>query len=112
MVDVITTIRNVTAGAELSLPSPKKAQKLKALFLGKKSHTMSGEGKAGRSSRSVGSIEELFEEGSAMLEKRQAFILLFYVYHIGNGNFGNCQTRQRPMSVFVRNNFFMRLFYE
>lgn len=75
VVDVITTIRNVTAGTELSLPSPKKAQKLKALFLGKKSHTMSDEGKAGRSSRSVGSIEELFEEGSAMLEKRQAFLL-------------------------------------
>jgi hypothetical protein len=73
VVDVITTIRNVTAGAELLMPSPKKSQKLKALFFGKKSHTMSDEGKAGHSSHSVGSVEELFEEGSAMLEKRQEF---------------------------------------
>jgi hypothetical protein len=84
VVDVITTVRNVTAGTELSMPSPKKSQKLKALFFGKKLHTMSDEGKAGRSSRSVGSIEELFEEGSAMLEERQEFIDLFYVYLIGN----------------------------
>ncbi|KAJ4753645.1 Protein phosphatase 2C-like [Rhynchospora pubera] len=70
VVDVITTVRNVTAGAELSLPSPKKAQKLKALFFGKRSHSMGDEGKAGRASRSVGSVEELFEEGSAMLEER------------------------------------------
>lgn len=73
VVDVITTVRNVTAGAELSLPSPKKSQKLKALFFGKKSHTTNDEGKTGRSSHSVGSVEELFEEGSAMLEKRQVF---------------------------------------
>lgn len=87
VVDVITTIRNVTAGAELSLPSPKKAQKLKALFLGKKSHTMSDKGKAGRCSRSVGSIEELFEEGSAMLEKRQAFLLFLLCLLYWEGEF-------------------------
>lgn len=51
--------------------SPKKNQnKLRSLLFGRRSH--SSVGKLGNKSASFDSVEELFEEGSAMLDERHA----------------------------------------
>lgn len=58
--------------------SPKKNQnKLRSLIFGRRSH--SSVGKLSKSA-SLGSVEEIFEEGSAMLEERHVLILLQLMY--------------------------------
>jgi hypothetical protein len=53
--------------------SPKRNQnKLKSLLFGRRSH--SSIGKFGGKSASIGSVEELFEEGSAVLEERYILV--------------------------------------
>jgi hypothetical protein len=53
--------------------SPKRNQnKLKSLLFGRRSH--SSIGKFGGKSASIGSVEELFEEGSTVLEERYILV--------------------------------------
>jgi hypothetical protein len=59
--------------------SPKKNQnKLRSLLFGRRSH--SSVGKLGGKSALFGSVEELFEEGSAMLEERHVLSHAFHVF--------------------------------
>jgi len=70
--DTTCVVVDIIPSDHLTAPqlSPKKNQnKLKSLFR-RRSH--SPVGKLGGKSASIGSVEELFEEGSAMLEERYA----------------------------------------
>ena len=70
--DTTCVVVDIIPSDHLTSPqlSPKKNQnKLKSLFR-RRSH--SSVGKLGGKSASIGSVEELFEEGSAMLEERYA----------------------------------------
>jgi hypothetical protein len=63
--------------------SPKKNQnKLKSLIFGRRSH--SSVGKLSKSA-SLSSVEEIFEEGSAMLEERH--VLVFFAVHVSPHHF-------------------------
>lgn len=57
-------------------PPPKKYDKLKALFFRKKSHRSAN--KLAKKLSAVGIVEELFEEGSAMLAERLVFSFTLY----------------------------------
>lgn len=60
------------------LPTPKKQNKLRALFFRKKSHDSAN--KLSKKLSAVGIVEEIFEEGSAMLAERSAFCPLGFSY--------------------------------
>ncbi|KAG8079241.1 hypothetical protein GUJ93_ZPchr0007g3890 [Zizania palustris] len=61
--------------------SPKRNQiKIKSLLFGRRSH--SSIGKLGAKSASFGSVEELFEEGSAMLEERYAIFTIAMIHYV------------------------------
>ena len=89
--DTTCVVVDIIPSDHLTSPqlSPKKNQnKLKSLFR-RRSH--SSVGKLGGKSASFGSVEELFEEGSAMLEERFAisptalFLVNFFIivqYHL------------------------------
>jgi hypothetical protein len=80
--DTTCVVVDIIPSDHLTSPqlSPKKNQnKLKSLFR-RRSH--SSVGKLGGKSASFGSVEELFEEGSAMLEERYVLIVVAMLYCI------------------------------
>jgi hypothetical protein len=82
VVDIIPSDHGSTSAPS----SPKHNEnKLRSLLFGRRSHSSVGKLGNKKKSASFGFVEELFEEGSAMLEERHVlilllqFILLFYV---------------------------------
>lgn len=62
------------------LPSPKKQNKFRALLFRKRSHDSAN--KLSKKLSAVGIVEELFEEGSAMLAERLVLSLLMCEFHL------------------------------
>lgn len=77
VVDIIPSDHGSTSAPS----SPKHNQnKLRSLLFGRRSHSSVGKLGNKKKSASFGSVEELFEEGSAMLEERH--VLTFHLQFI------------------------------